>query len=93
MVIYGTAYSPISCGTKGLSGARVALAKDVIDHRARDRVGHHDVDIVISPLTVDVQEGWADAFKVVPKANCQAITWNILMSYCDFDPMQLEGLQ
>ena len=59
MVIYGTAFSPISCGSKGLSGARVALAKDVIDHRTRNRIRHHYVNIVIAPLTIDVQEGWA----------------------------------
>jgi len=54
MVIYGTAKFPISCGTKGLSGARVALAEDVIDHRTRYCVGHHDVDVVISPVSIDV---------------------------------------
>jgi len=93
MFIYGTAYFPISCGTKGLSGARVALAKDVIDDGARDCVRHHDVDIVISPLSIDVQEVWAQAFKAVTQANCQAITWDILGSNCDFDPMQLQGLE
>jgi hypothetical protein len=92
MSIYGTAFSPISCGTKGLSGARVALTEDVIDHRAWDRIGHHDVDIVISPLAIDVKEGWANTFKSVAQANCQAVTWNILRPYRDFYPMQFEGL-
>ena len=91
MVIYGTAKFPISCGTKGLSAARVALAKDVIGHGARDRIGHHDVDVVISPLAIDVQEGRSDTFKAVAQANCQAVTWNILRPHCDFDPVQLES--
>ena len=89
MVLYGTAKIPISCGTKGLSGSRVALTKDVIDHRSRDRIGHHDVDVVITPVSIDVQEGRADTFKAVAQANCQAVTWNILRPHCDFDPVQL----
>jgi hypothetical protein len=93
MSIYGTAFSPLSCGTKGLSGARVALAEDVIDHRTRNRIGHHDVDIVVSPGSIDVQEGWAHTFEGVAQANCQAITWNILWPNCDFNPMQLQGLK
>jgi hypothetical protein len=48
---------------------------------------------VISPLSIDVQEVWAQAFKAVTQANCQAITWNILRPNCDFDPMQLESLE
>jgi len=91
MVIYGTAKFPISCGTKGLSRARVALTEDVIDHGARDGVGHHDVDVVVSPMPIDMQEGWANAFKAVAQANCQAVTWNILRPHCDFDPVQLQS--
>jgi hypothetical protein len=87
MSIYGTVFSPISCGTKGLLGARVALTEYVIEHRTRNRIGHHDVDIVISPLSIDVQEGWTNPFKAVAKANCQAVAWNILGPHCDFDSM------
>jgi hypothetical protein len=93
MVIYGTAKFPISCGTKGLSRARVALTEDVIDHGARDGVGHHDVDVVVSPMPIDMQEGWANAFKAVTQANCQAVTWNILRPYGNFDPVQLQSFE
>jgi hypothetical protein len=47
---------------------------------------------VISPLAIDVQERWAQTLKAVTKANCQAVTWNILRPHCDFDPVQLQGV-
>jgi hypothetical protein len=93
MDIYGTAYFPISCGTKGLSGTRVALTEDVIDDGARNRVRHHYVDIVIAPLSIDVQKGRTNTFEGISQANCQAVTRNILGPNGDFDPMQLESLK
>jgi len=87
MDIYGTVSFPISCGTKGLLKYRVALIENVIDYRTRDGVRHHDVDIVIAPLSIDVQVGRTESFEAVAKSNCQAVTWNILRSNCNLDPV------
>jgi hypothetical protein len=48
---------------------------------------------VISPLAIDVKEGWANALEAVAKANCQAVTWNILRPHGNLDPMKFQGVQ
>ena len=72
---------------------RVALTEDVIEHGACDGVRHHHVDIVVTPLSIDVQIRGSNSLEGVAKAHGQAVAWDILRPYRDLDSMQLESLQ
>jgi hypothetical protein len=93
MDIYGTGKTPSSIGSNALTNFRVACFQDVIQYCPRNYARLHHIDVVVTPLTIDVQEVRPNAFEAIAQSNSQSIARNILWSHCNLNAVQLQSSQ